>query len=287
MARSRSKSVPGESELLCETCGYRLAYPANMPQDYRTAVQGLQAINPVAPPERCPECGTRVDESLPHHRHGTPWQRSRGLWPWIMTGWAVFTAPRALFRCARPERPSSRSLRLVNCAAAATLIAAAWTPIWVEHALRAAHGPDAARAYSPALTAAWTLTAIGVLTLTLLTLCRIEIWGVRFFGRHREWRITPAVAETAVAVSSYGWIIGAAGLGALAWWPSLLQGGLRWRDVPVLGDLVPTGASVLPTALGVLGVVVFETLVYVGVRRMRYANRPEAVASQSAPHRAL
>lgn len=283
MSRSRPHSVPGERELLCEGCGYRLAADGSVHVRAGSAGPGT-APGPTA---RCPECGLRVEESLPHHRDGTAWQRSRGLAAWVLTGAAVFTAPRALFRRARPERDSARSLRLINCAVAATLIALAWTPIWVEQGLRVVHGPDAARAYSPALTAAWTLTGVGALTLLLLTLCRIEIWGVRFFGRLREWRVTPAVAETAIALSSYGWIVGAAVLAVPAWWPSLLQGGPRWRDVPVLGELVPTGASVLPAAAGVLAVVVFETLVYVGVRRMRYANRPEAVLPRSAPDGAL
>lgn len=91
--------------------------------------------------------------------------------------------------------------------------------------------------------------------LWLLTM--IERLGLQVIGRQRGWRVTGKVAASVCAHASYGWIasgvlaIAGGALGAVmnVWWAEAMS-------------LVGLG----------LGLLVFETVVYVGVRACRFAN---------------
>lgn len=99
----------------------------------------------------------------------------------------------------------------------------------------------------------------------------IERRGVVFFGKRRGWRVTPAVAWTVCAHAAFGWILAAA----------FVALGLHLSAFLATGR--PTGNALLPRDIAIswaplagffAGMLVFETLVYVGVRRMRFANPP-------------
>jgi hypothetical protein len=115
----------------------------------------------------------------------------------------------------------------------------------------------------------------------LAALIWIEHRGIRFFGARRRWRVTRSVAWTVCAHASYWWIVGAAV--ALAVMLSLPTEWPRWLPTSVQWALwgwinwvwiTPAAASVF-----VLGLLPFETAVYFGVRRCRFANAARAAAA--------
>lgn len=80
--------------LLCERCGYHL--------------KGLMRT------DVCPECGERVEASLPQRRRGTQWQREGTFDSWCRTGLRFFVAPRVLWREIGDHKAHGRSLIRIN-----------------------------------------------------------------------------------------------------------------------------------------------------------------------------
>lgn len=113
--------------------------------------------------------------------------------------------------------------------------------------------------------------------LILLGLTAIERSGIRVFGRLHHRRITRAVAETIVAHAAIGWIVAA----LLTWAGWALGSGVAWlaqREVWATWELTLTAHYWMPIAGFLIGLLWFESLVYVGVRRMRFANTSAAAA---------
>lgn len=230
--------------LLCERCGYVL--------------DGLGAS------AACPECGLDVAESLPGRRGGTPWQRRPSGASWRATNAAVLRRPRELFGGATMERRRSLRLAHINIALAAVVIAVGWT-VQVGR-LGGEPGLLAGMAW-------FALAIVGPAAAVLMWLGMwIESVGIRFFGRRRGWRITSDVAWAVCGHASIGWTI--AGLlwvaGALASWGLGLRGVSRPApNVVVINHVSPWS----PMLLGLLaGLLVFEVLVNIGLRRCRYTN---------------
>lgn len=125
--------------------------------------------------------------------------------------------------------------------------------------------------------AAPTASFMALIFLTLTySLSLLEMVGIRFFGRRRGWRITHEVALTVCAHASYGWLISAVALTVTTWLAieTLLPLSNRWAyplGLEVRSEIIWIVASYFP------GLIVFETLVYFGFVRMRYAN-PSGVA---------
>lgn len=66
-----------EYTLLCEKCGY--------------IIDGLETSG------NCPECGKPIAESLPYERPGSPWQRKASIWALIKTWHQVLRHPKRAF----------------------------------------------------------------------------------------------------------------------------------------------------------------------------------------------
>lgn len=246
---------------LCEQCGYPILLdPEHAGED------------------RCPECGTPREASLPARRVGSPWQRGAGWRAWWETGLRAVARPGALFDRVAIHPRRGRGLYILNLLLASGLLVAPWVGNLVSDPARMARG-------SGTLVVAGMHALMFVLELAfvmgvLALLTWIEWLGIRFFARQRGWRLTRAGAWQVCYHASYGWVL--AGL------LPMLGMALDFTLV-VLFDFSPRGvldlSPVLPTVISwhtiyqatlvlgglVLGLFCFELLVYRGVRRVRFA----------------
>jgi len=224
-----------EAQLLCEGCGYRL--------------EGLGSG--VA----CPECGRLAELSDPARRAGSAWQRGMGLSGWWRTTIGLIREPRAFWERVRPDQRSGRDLAFINAAVTASLV------LGIPVATRLSGELFYALLWMIAFGAVWTMTLA-------------EQFGVRFWGNVHGGRVTKAIAWSVCGHASAGWTLG--GLLAGGGWalgralgdPRLFTIDVSWhyQDVGLALALFVCGA--------VIGMFVFETLTYIGVRRMRFVNAP-------------
>lgn len=245
-----------EFTLLCESCGY--------------TIDGLPHAG------NCPECGAPIAGSLPAHRPGTPWQQRRTAVNWWHTVALLMSRPRGVWARVRIE-PVRSGFGRVNIVAASLLMSAVAAARLVreirlaDDAASNALWPWLIR-LAPFMGLAAMMLVIGVLGLTILT--RIESLGVRFFGGRRGWRVTPAVADTVCGHATVGWLVAAALWAGCA---LAVDTGIARRVVVELGIPRPRPSMALraiaPFAGFLVGLLVFEFLVYFGIRRNRYANR--------------
>jgi hypothetical protein len=192
---------------------------------------------------RCPECGRAVRNSLPERRLGSPWQRGPGLRAWFETAALPLRGPVRMWEVVRVQ-----GLLRNDLFAMVTLIVVAYVPA-------VATGIVAEFGWAWWWVVVWTaaIGALGFFPLLVIALW-IEIHGIRFFGRNHRWRITRDVAHAVCAHATPGWFAGA---------------------VPLLVFLLDRREYVLGwylLAAGGVGLLGFETLVYIGMRRMKFAN---------------
>ncbi|CAG0999151.1 hypothetical protein PHYC_02758 [Phycisphaerales bacterium] len=247
-----------ELALLCETCGYEL--------------KGLEDSR------TCPECGRLIFDSQPNHRLGSPWQRSPGLFSWARTLWQTLRRPRLTFSQVHIDARWA-ALLIANLVLAATIFVA---PLWGTFVGDPArHARRESGLGAMAIQVAAAVVEILMIAGVLFILTWIEYAGIRFFSRRRRWRLTRAAAWQVCAHASFGWMFCGIFVGfALA----------ALFSVQRLFGLAPTGRVDLRSMgiqfnedwyviLGIggpllacfAGVVIFEVLVYKGVRACRYA----------------
>ncbi|MBX3356979.1 MAG: hypothetical protein KF745_00990 [Phycisphaeraceae bacterium] len=253
---------PRETTLLCERCGYV-----------------LEGIEDEA---HCPECGESIPMSRPETgRPGSPWQqtgRSRSsLVAFLRTNLGVLRHPMTHSRSLVIEAPRSEQLGVFNSLVASVLLG----PVVVMSVLGI--GPEAVGDMLSRYPTGLAVLAIlgmsvgsGVLLgfLPLRALIMIESWGVRFFGSRRGWRVTPAVASAVCGHATIGWIIGSV-LALLGWFLSGSHHSWNdWLTWPISARH-DWRAAPWPAAGGFLaGLLIFETLVYFGIRQCRFGNPP-------------
>ncbi len=142
--------------------------------------------------------------------------------------------------------------------------------------------------------ATWAIE-VGCGIALLLALTYVEVLGVRFFAARRGWRLTRDAAWQVCAHASVGWIVAGflpfmalAALAALErWFHWAPHGELKLAPVvatPIAWQQIAYVGLLLGGFVG--GMLVFEGLVYVGVRRCRFANPPVAGEPREAPARA-
>ena len=226
---------------------------------------------------------------MPERRIGTRWQRRPSVWTWARTNWDVLRHPGTTFRFLRIEAQWWRPLLVANVLLAAFLLVEPWTGTFLGDPLRnvrAFENPRVMALYAISLAA--RTFVVGVI---LFGLTWIEARGVRFIAAKRGWRIGSAAAWQICAHASIGWVVMAVlpvlTLATLftassffgAAWSS--WAGRTFNLSPYVNRVVSAGelVSLAITALVYVGgLLVFELLVYVGVRRCRYANGPDAGA---------
>ncbi len=220
----------------------------------------------------CSECGRPVEQSLPAARPGSPYQQHPLPTAVLVTWWEAIVRPSALFCSIAIDRASAAALLRISLAVAGVLLSVGpWT--------------DFARWFGLNAFVAWVINlAISITALWGLT--HIEMLGVRTFGNRRGWRITHDVALSVCAHAAVGWVItGALFLASLM----LPRPKLVLKLPPAFGNFSVDIAGVLaPFSALMVGLFVFELLVYLGVRRCRFANarstsKPPAQPAEQSP----
>lgn len=255
---------------MCERCGY--------------CIEGLPAAG------NCPECARPIATSLPSTRPGTPWQRSPGFVAWARTNVLMLRRPGPTLRAMAIERGRARMLRRLNIAAAAAIFTLAPALLAGVQLLRREAPYVLADLTWPWAEASvrWLLVLGTVLGLwlcaavTLSMLTTIEAWGIRTFGRVHRSRITPTVAGAITAHATAGWLAGsvlaAAGFAAgLALYEHAMH-----HNVGALRGLCMLSPALLPLVAAMIGLLWFESVVYVGVAGCRFANRDRSGAAPVA-----
>lgn len=250
-----------EFELLCERCGY--------------SIEGLPAST------NCPECAEPVAASLPESRPGSAWQRSRGAAAWGRTVLDLLRRPGRTIRSVRIEAERSARFRRVNVLLAAAILtvvpALTYAVQTVRHqapySVRDLTWPWAESALRWAGLAIVLLVWWAGLTLALSLMTSVETWGIRTFGRVHGKRITRTVARTITAHATAGWVAAAVFVSGGFALGMLLYEVTNHRNVEPFRGVMMLSPIWMPTILGLIGLLAFESIVYLGVLRCKFANR--------------
>lgn len=248
--------------LLCERCGYDLS-----------AAEESATV--------CPECGEPVENSLPARRIGSRWQRRFSVVSLISTAVLTLRHPSRTFRTLRIDRKGFKVQLVINCLVAAFFITDPWVGVLAGDPVRTAHGSAMELPMRAAGFAAYTVA----IALALIALTAIEVRGVLFFAKRHGWRLAPTAAWQVCAHASVGWIfcgvlslLGMAALTALSLRTNIIP--KRMIDFSPMLNMRAAWHEVIAAALFfggyVLGMLIFESLVYLGIRQCRFANPPDA-----------
>ncbi|GJQ28204.1 MAG: hypothetical protein HBSAPP03_00880 [Phycisphaerae bacterium] len=244
--------------VLCEDCGYDLA--------------GLASEG------ACPECGRAVARSLPSARRGSAWQNRPEFFSWVTTMLHVLLRPTQTLRQVQVSS-RGRHLLVVNLMLAGAAAVAPWWGVFAGDPGREARrlpGPDGL-----VLQAGIASMQIVSAATVLFLLTWIECRGIRFFAARRGWRLTHAGAWQVCAHASFGWLFcgglatlflagmfsvlrlfGIAPTGTLDLSP-ILRARLDWSQIVGVGG---------PVLAYFAGLMIFEILIYKGVRACRFAT---------------
>jgi hypothetical protein len=106
----------------------------------------------------------------------------------------------------------------------------------------------------------------------------VECRGIRFFGARRRWRVDERVGWNICAHAAIGWTFaGFVAIGTVIFVFML-------RTIPDVRH-ASVGADTLMAGLWIswlIGMLIFEVLVYLGVRQCTYANMPREESARSA-----
>jgi hypothetical protein len=223
-----------EDHSLCERCGYSL--------------RGQAAT------DACPECGRAVAESDPARRTGLAWQRRAAPNMWVATTLGIMLTPRRSFQILIVPPPEASVWRarvyLLSILAPLGLV---WAAVWRAGALP-----------RPLAWGAGAAAAMAMLTY-------IEVLGVTYFSRRHHWRVPWRLAETVACYSAIGWL--PATLVMVKMIMLVRHGELeRWVEARWPGIWGFDRDLLVLVIIGSVGILWFETLVWLGVRQVRYAN---------------
>lgn len=237
-----------EYTLLCERCGY--------------VVEGLPTDG------ACPECGKAIAESLPERRASTPWQREPSV-PNLLGTWVLaLAAPRRLLDTLTVAGNQDTMLeKMCAWCAVVPVCLAAGVAVLVSGEPFVRDLPYVALVLTG---------GIGLFGLwgCVRALTAVERRGLVFIGRTRGFRTTPGVARAITAHGAVGWVVAGLGLTLVILGPltvmltDQVHGHNRTPMSPPVAGL---------TALGLFwmafGFLFFEVFAWLGLRRLKYANR--------------
>jgi hypothetical protein len=235
-------TIPAETDLLCENCGYVLS--------------GL----PPGENARCPECGKPVAESSPDRRSPAAWEARRGLSTLVSTSLHVLFRPTDFYRTLATRGPAAGARRFaaVHWWIAALLFAtAADTHLRSFIAARTLRFP-----YNLLEVAAFTVGAYVFLALTT----RLAGWLTHWEASYRGYRLPRAVVERGMYYHAVHYL------------PVALVTALTVVGYAVALSRGVAGATSTVTYLYVLSAEVVLAALYlfwtywIGMRNMMYAN---------------
>ncbi|MBX3322970.1 MAG: hypothetical protein KF757_08265 [Phycisphaeraceae bacterium] len=235
-----------DDDFLCSRCGY--------------------VLNGLSRGSVCPECGLLIETSHPDARRGTPWQRGERF-GYFKTLLMALVQPRRMFEVVRIDANSVVVLKWVHFSIAALVVCTA--------ALISFH-PDP-KFDPPGLAAFVVVWLMPLAWLGLAAATAVERRGIMLWGRARGRRISAGVASTIVAHASAGWVAGSLLVGA-SFYAGFAMRHLAQTWPPATYELLLLGPLIMPLVGALLGLLWFEILVYLGVRRCQYANMPAAAA---------
>ena len=122
------------------------------------------------------------------------------------------------------------------------------------------------------------ITLVGVLatiaTFALISgLTAVERLGIRFFGRVHKARVTECIARALTTHASAAWLAGAVLFAAGLAVGTRVHEGTMGQNVGASRGLMMLSPALLAMLGGFFGMLWFETIVYLGLRRCRFANR--------------
>lgn len=246
--------------LLCESCGY--------------VVEGLD------PASACPECGKPIAESLPERRIGTPYQQRPTLRNLAKTWWMTVRHPiRTLDVMAIHRRSASklgRSTLVIGMLFAGMAGPLAPAAILTNDVIRITSPSASSLASKVAINsvALFVMPAVlyGVVVAVLGT---IEATGLTLFMRRFRRQSRGEIARSICAHGAVGWLVCGVCFGLLMTWNLL-------NSFTDLEEKVWALAGLGIALVGVLaGFLFFEVFAYLGLRRLKYANRPRPPSGDS------
>lgn len=236
--------------LLCERCGYV-----------------IEDLHPDGP---CPECGKPITESL-HNRTGTPFQQHPSLINLLRTWWMTIRHPKRTLDTMLLHNDQG-----LHLASASIFAGAGSASILV--ALPLFFDPES----FIIMFFIGGIVGTSLSWLLLFTLTAIEAMGLRLIARNRKLRISYQVSWSIVAHGCVGWAISAASftLGiwsfiAFLYWTETMDGSMH----DGVGILLRVLIAVFFLGGIPLGFLFFEWFAWMGLKRCKFANHPDARSS--------
>ncbi len=236
-------SIPSESDLLCEGCGY--------------------VLNGLPPGTRCPECGKPGEESAGSLRVAPLWEsetQSFASGRFLRTGWDVIIHPIRFYKtlATRRTRQSSSRFAQASCALSSLLFGAA-ACVHLNWYL------DLARVDFQVGIGGWLLLTVATY-LFLVGTIRLAAWLTHWEASYRGYRLPLSVVRRGLDYHTAHYLPVAILTTATVIGHDIL---LRRHLISILSDpayLYTLSAEVLISAF-----YLFETY-WVGMRNMLYAN---------------
>lgn len=240
-----------EYTLLCEKCGY--------------VIEGLDTNG------NCPECGKPIAESLPERRVGTPWQQSPGVGSLLRTWWMTLRHPLRTLDVMRVDGHQRKLLWQWTL----TFIFMLPLPVCLFGLFELGQGIHLRQGiHQNGIPGLWTLTP-GFLFWLVPLLTATEALGLRVIARQRGFRVPRETAKTITTHGAVGWLAMSVGFTLSFIYIAVLMALRESADLALNSRLLGLIRWVWPMiALSVLfGFLFFETFAYLGLRRLKFANR--------------
>ena len=252
-----------EHSLLCERCGY--------------------VLDDLDPSGICPECAMPIELSQPRLRPGSPWQAHPSPGSMIRTWWLLFRHPKLCWDEFRVQRRSGVSLLSLGLIVGASLPAITILGILTYGAFQS----NDLSVFGGALVLVLIFTVVYVIVAMIYA--GLAVSRMKFWARHRGYRIDSRIAWTIIGHASLGLVVipvlfCAAILDMLVMVLLIEIEDELGMELTLVQILLSIIGYILTLACIPIGLIVFEVLSSLGMRRMRYRNpHPDELPTPNPP----